>query len=153
MPLINSRHRQAVSMHTRLCFTVHLYQHHRLKNSFLPQDSHLPRWHWCLQVCQTPTQTCSYKFPITHHLISYASKYCTDGKTRNERKSYRLLWDVTIAGPPRCPVWCRLVTVPTDLVTTFTRPTGPFLSERVVPTPKHPKWRNRTSDHESDGRF
>jgi len=25
---------------------------------------------------------------------------------------YRPLWDVTIAGPPRCPVWCRLVTVP-----------------------------------------
>jgi len=42
---------------------------------------------------------------------------------------YRPLWDVTIAGSPRCPVWCRLVTVPTDLFTTFTRPTGPFLSE------------------------
>jgi len=42
---------------------------------------------------------------------------------------YRLLWDVTTAGPPRCPVWCRLVTVPTDPFTTFTSPTGPFLSE------------------------
>jgi len=31
-----------------------------------------------------------------------------------------------IADPPRCPVWCRLVTVPTD---PFTSPTGPFLSE------------------------
>jgi len=27
---------------------------------------------------------------------------------------YRPLWDVTIAGSPRCPVWCRLVTVSTD---------------------------------------
>jgi len=34
-----------------------------------------------------------------------------------------------IAGPPRCPVWCRLVTVPTDPFTTFTSPTGPLLSE------------------------
>jgi len=36
---------------------------------------------------------------------------------------------MTIADPPRCPVWCRLVTFPTDSFTTFTRPTGPFLSE------------------------
>jgi len=36
-----------------------------------------------------------------------------------------------IAGPPRCPVWCRLVTVPTDPFTTFTSPTDPFLSEWV----------------------
>jgi len=43
--------------------------------------------------------------------------------------SYRPLWDVTIAGPPRCPEWCRLVTVPIYLFATFTRPTGPFLSE------------------------
>jgi len=43
-------------------------------------------------------------------------------------KSYRPLLDVTIAGPPRCPVWCRLVTVPTFPFTTFTRP-YPFLSE------------------------
>jgi len=41
----------------------------------------------------------------------------------------RPLWDVTIAGPPRCPVWCRLVTVPADPFTTSTRPTGPLLSE------------------------
>jgi len=42
------------------------------------------------------------------------------------------LWDVTIDGPPRRLVWYRLVTVPTDpftSITTFTRPTGPFLSE------------------------
>jgi len=26
---------------------------------------------------------------------------------------YRRWWDVTIAGPLRCPLWCRLVTVPT----------------------------------------
>jgi len=39
---------------------------------------------------------------------------------------YRPLWDVTIAGLPQCPVWCRLVTVP---LITFTRPTGPFLPE------------------------
>jgi len=31
--------------------------------------------------------------------------------------------------PPLCPVWCRLVTASTNPVTTFTRPTGPFLSE------------------------
>jgi len=37
--------------------------------------------------------------------------------------------DVMTAGLPRCPVWCRLVTVPTDPFTTFTRPTGPLLSE------------------------
>jgi len=37
--------------------------------------------------------------------------------------------DVTIAGTPRCPVWHRLVTVPTEPFTTFTSPTGPFLSE------------------------
>jgi len=51
---------------------------------------------------------------------------------------------VTIAGRPRCPLWCRLVTVPTDPFTTLTRPTGPF-SDRIgkVPTRKHPKWRNR----------
>jgi len=42
---------------------------------------------------------------------------------------YRPRWEVTIAGPPRCPVWCQLVTVPTDPFTAFTRPTGPFLSE------------------------
>jgi len=38
---------------------------------------------------------------------------------------YRPLWDVTIAGPPRC----RLVTVPTDPFITVTRPTSTFLSE------------------------
>jgi len=42
---------------------------------------------------------------------------------------YRPLWDETIAGPPRCPVCCRLVTVPTDPFTIFTSPIGPFLSE------------------------
>jgi len=43
------------------------------------------------------------------------------------------VWDVTIAGPPpRCQAWCRLVTVSTDPFTTFTRPTSPFLSERVM---------------------
>jgi len=42
---------------------------------------------------------------------------------------YCLLWDVMLAGPPRCPVWCRLVTVPTDPFTTFTRQTNPLLSE------------------------
>jgi len=31
--------------------------------------------------------------------------------------------------PPRSPVWCQLVTVPTDPFTTFTSPTGPLLSE------------------------
>jgi len=31
--------------------------------------------------------------------------------------------------PPQCPVWCRLVTVPTDPFTIFTSPTGPFRSE------------------------
>jgi len=41
------------------------------------------------------------------------------------------LWDVMIAGPPQCPVWCRLVTVPTDPFTTVTRATGPLLSERA----------------------
>jgi len=62
--------------------------------------------------------------------------------------------DVTTAGPPRCPVWCRLVTVPTDPATTFTSPTGPFLSESAKCQPgKHPEWRNRTSDCESNGRF
>jgi len=45
---------------------------------------------------------------------------------------YRPLWDVTIADPPRCPLWCRLVTVPTD---PFTRPNGPFLSEWVTCQP------------------
>jgi len=44
---------------------------------------------------------------------------------------YRPLWDVMIAGPPQCPVWCRLVTVPTDLFSTSTRPTGSFLFEWV----------------------
>jgi len=54
---------------------------------------------------------------------------------------YRQLWGMTIAGPPRCPVWChlygtvyqrkqprmsRLVTVATD---PFTGPTAPFLLE------------------------
>jgi len=39
--------------------------------------------------------------------------------------------DVTIAGLPWCPVWCRLVTVPTDPFTTFTSPSSPFLSEWV----------------------
>jgi len=47
----------------------------------------------------------------------------------SEETRYHPLWDVTIAVPPRCPVWCRLVTVPTDPFTTFTRPVGPFLSE------------------------
>jgi len=42
---------------------------------------------------------------------------------------YPQLWDVTIVGPPWCPVWCRLVTVPTDPFTTSTSPTGPFLSK------------------------
>jgi len=36
---------------------------------------------------------------------------------------------VTICGPPRCPVWFRLVTVLTDLFTTLTSPTGPLLPE------------------------
>jgi len=39
------------------------------------------------------------------------------------------IWDLTIAGPPQCPVWCWLVTVPTDPFSTFTSPTDPFLSE------------------------
>jgi len=53
---------------------------------------------------------------------------------------------VMIAGPPRCPVWCRLVTVPTDPFTTFTRPTGPFLSwVGEMATRKHSKCRNHTS--------
>jgi len=55
---------------------------------------------------------------------------------------YRPSWDVTIAGPPRCPVWCRLATVPTDPFTTFTRPTGPFLSE----------WANRETPQNSGTR-
>jgi len=42
------------------------------------------------------------------------------------------LWDVMIAGLPRCPVWCLLVTVPTDPFTTFTRPTAVWIGE--VPT-------------------
>jgi len=50
---------------------------------------------------------------------------------------YRPLWDVTIAGPPLCPVWCQLVTVPTDPFTTFTIPTGPFLSEWVKCQPRN----------------
>jgi len=45
------------------------------------------------------------------------------------QKRYRPLRDMTIAGQPRCPVWCWLVTVPTDPDTTFTWPTCPFLSE------------------------
>jgi len=45
-----------------------------------------------------------------------------------ESKRYRPLWDVTIAVQPRCPVWCRLVTVPTDPFTTFISSTSPFLS-------------------------
>jgi len=31
--------------------------------------------------------------------------------------------------PATVPIWCRLVTVPTDPFTTLTSPTGPFLSE------------------------
>jgi len=40
-----------------------------------------------------------------------------------------VLWDLTIAGLPRCTVWCQLVTIPTEPIPTFTRPTGLFLSE------------------------
>jgi len=67
---------------------------------------------------------------------------------------YRPLCDVTIDGPPWCPVWCRLVTVLTDPLTTFTRQTAHFgLNGRRSATQKHPKWQNCTSDRESDGRF
>jgi len=59
-------------------------------------------------------------------------------------------------GPPRCPVWCRLVTVPPNQFTTFTRPTGPFLSELAKCQPGNTQnggtvW--CTSDRKSDGRF
>jgi len=60
---------------------------------------------------------------IFHLKVCQQNMYTT---TTNKVSSVR---DVTIAGPPRCPVWCRLVTVPTDPFTTFTSPTGPFLSE------------------------
>jgi len=50
---------------------------------------------------------------------------------------YHPLWDVMVAGPARCPVWCRLVTVPTDPVTTVTRPTGLFQSEWVKCRPRN----------------
>jgi len=42
---------------------------------------------------------------------------------------YRPSWDVTIAGPPRCLVWCWLVTVPTEPFITFTSSTSLFLSK------------------------
>jgi len=29
-----------------------------------------------------------------------------------DKSRYRPWWDVTIAGPPRCPVWCRLTAMP-----------------------------------------
>jgi len=51
-------------------------------------------------------------------------KHCSNSQSEISKVS-----DVRIAGPPRCPVWCRLVTVPTDSFTTFTSPTGPFLSQ------------------------
>jgi len=50
---------------------------------------------------------------------------------------YCLLWHVTIAGLPRCPVWCQLVTVTTDPFTTFTRSTGPFLYEWAKCQPRN----------------
>jgi len=55
------------------------------------------------------------------------------------------LWDVMIAGPPRC----RLVTVPTD---SFTRPTGQFLSEWAQCQPGNAQ-NGRTVHRESDRRF
>jgi len=62
------------------------------------------------------------------------------------------LWDAMTAGLPQCPVWCRLVSA--DPFTTVTMPTSPFLSEWAkCQHGNHPKWRNRTSDHESDGRL
>jgi len=50
---------------------------------------------------------------------------------------YHPLRDVMIAGQPRSPVWCRLPTVPTDPITTFTSPTDPFLSEWVKCQPRN----------------
>jgi len=44
------------------------------------------------------------------------------------------LWDVTIAGPTRCPGWCQLVTVSVD---PFTSTTGPFLSEWAKCLPRN----------------
>jgi len=72
---------------------------------------------------------------MIHNLLVLAnlmSKYRRDPVTVTVAKTkttYYPLWEVTIAGFPRCPVWSRLVTVPTDPLTTFTSPTGPFLSE------------------------
>jgi len=48
------------------------------------------------------------------------------GKKAVKRLLFYPLWDVMIAGLPRCPVWCRLLTVSTD---SFNSVSGPFLSE------------------------
>jgi len=55
---------------------------------------------------------------------------------RANRTRYRLLWDMTIAGLPQCPVWSRLVTAPTD---PFTSPLGPFLLNGRSADPETPK--------------
>jgi len=64
------QHKQALLVRTWLCFTVHLYQHHRLKNCFLPQQLHLLCWHWRLQASQTPTQTGTWTVPCVCHVTA-----------------------------------------------------------------------------------
>jgi len=80
---------------------------------------------WC-------TYTLSKKNPEVgvRGIPTYTPQYTTDYMSSVIRdSSYCSLWDVTIAVPLRCPVWCRLVTVPTDPFTTLKRPAGPFVSE------------------------
>jgi len=70
---------------------------------------------------QTTKLLCLPVAVVVHkYMNTLRSRYSQYSLTR-----YRPLWDVTIA----VPVWCRLVTVPTDPLTTLTRPIGPFLSE------------------------
>jgi len=81
---------------------------------------------YTLQVSK-PTSKIECQHEATRQSVSTDIRYDVNKDVLATR--YCLLSDVTIAGLPRCPVWCQLVTVPTDPFTTFTTQTGPFLSE------------------------
>jgi len=65
------------------------------------------------------------------------TKYTQNSTKLTLKQGIVVLWDVTIAGPPMCPVWCQLVTDPTDTFTTFTCSTSQFLPEWAKRRPRN----------------
>jgi len=125
-----------------------------LDNSKPPQTRYIPRCKICWRSGRTATSGNAQRTASYVKADDVAKMWCQRCRTFYQRHSVTLLYnrrqqqsqcwkyfkllkkqgiicirDVTIAGLPWCPVWCRLVTVPTDPLTKFTSPTDPFLPE------------------------